>query len=122
MLQSFTDLIAWKKAYKLTLDIYKASNYFPKEEIYSLTNQLRRAAISVSSNIAEGFSRISRKEKIQFLYTALGSLTEVQNLLMLSHDLQYLSSSKFNELNELIIEVIKLINGFIRSLKTQTNS
>ncbi len=118
MIQTFTDLTTWKKAYELTVKIYKATERFPKEEIFGITSQLRRAAVSISSNIAEGFSRISKKEKIQFLYIALGSLTEVQNLLMLSRDFKYIEFSQYNELIDLTNETGKLINGFIRSIKT----
>lgn len=116
-IRSFTDLITWKKAYELTLRIYKISENFPKKEIFSITSQLRRASISVSSNIAEGFSRISIKEKIQFLYISLGSLTEVQNLLMLSRDFHYINIDEFKTLLDQTSDVGKLINGFIRSLK-----
>lgn len=120
MIQSFTDLITWKKAYELTIKIYKVTEEFPKKELFGITSQLRRAAVSISSNIAEGFSRISNKEKIQFLYISLGSLTEVQNLLMLSRDFKYLSLDQYNDLLSLTYETGKLINGFIRSIKTNS--
>lgn len=118
MIQSFTDLTTWKKAYELTLKIYKATEKFPKEEMFGIISQLRRAAVSISSNIAEGFSRISKKEKIQFYYIALDSLTEVQNLLMLSRDFKYIELNNYNELINLTNETGKLINGLIRSIKT----
>lgn len=76
-IQSFTDLIAWQKTHQFIIDLYKVFGTFPKEEIYGLTSQMKRAVISISSNIAEGFSRKSAKEKIQFYYIALGSLTEL---------------------------------------------
>ncbi len=81
-IRSFTDLNAWKEGHKLVLEIYKFTQKFPKEEQFGLTNQLRRAVVSFTSNIAEGFSRNSYKEKLQFYSMALGSLTEVQNQLL----------------------------------------
>lgn len=75
-IKSFTDLNVWKEGHKLVLQVYKLTKEFPKEELFGLTNQIRRAAVSITSNIAEGFSRHSYKEKLQFYSTALGSLTE----------------------------------------------
>lgn len=117
-IESFTDLIAWKKVHQLVLFIYKVSLNFPSYELYALTSQLRRAVISISSNIAEGFARNSRNEKIQFYYIALGSLTELQNLLLISKDLNYLNKELFIKLSEKTIEISKLINSLIKSLKS----
>lgn len=91
-IQSFTDLYAWQAGHKLVLSIYEVTQKFPKEELFGLTNQLRRAAVSITSNIAEGFSRSSYKEKSQFYSMALGSLTEIQNQLLIAKDIKYLSS------------------------------
>lgn len=113
-IKSFTDLIAWKEAHKLAIFVYEATKLFPKEEIYGLTNQVRRAAVSVSSNIAEGFSRRSSAEKRQFYYQALGSLTELQNQLLIARDIKYLTKEKFNELANQTISVSKLINSLIK--------
>ncbi|OQY68791.1 hypothetical protein B6D29_00290 [Microgenomates bacterium UTCPR1] len=113
-IKSFTDLIAWKEAHKLAIFVYEATKLFPKEEIYGLTNQVRRAAVSVSSNIAEGFSRRSNAEKRQFYYQALGSLTELQNQLLIARDIKYLTKEKFNELANQTISVSKLINSLIK--------
>ena len=85
-IRSFTDLNTWKEAHKLVLAIYKATNTFPREELYSLSDQMKRCSISVSSNVAEGFSRQTKKEKIQFYHMAKGSLTELQNQLLVSRD------------------------------------
>lgn len=87
-IKNFTDLIAWQEAHKLVLLIYKITDQFPQKEIYALTSQMRRAAISVTSNIAEGFSRKSSKEKIQFYYMSTGSLAELQNQLIVSKDIK----------------------------------
>lgn len=76
-IKSFTDLDVWRKAHQLVLDIYHETKHFPKEELYGLVSQIRRAVLSVTSNIAEGFCRHSKKEKAQFYYLSLGSLSEV---------------------------------------------
>lgn len=99
-IRSFTDLLAWQKGHALVLDIYKFSELFPTKEQFSLTNQLRRSSVSITSNLAEGFSRQSTKEKIQFYYISLGSTTEVQNQLLIARDLGYLDKDTFNVLAE----------------------
>lgn len=88
-IKSFTDLNAFKEAHKLALLIYKTTKYFPKEEKFSLIDQMRRAAISITSNIAEGFSRNTIKDKCQFYTLAQGSLSELQSQLLLAKDLGY---------------------------------
>lgn len=117
-IRTFTDLIAWKEAHKLALLIYRHTKDFPTNEKYSLIDQMRRAAVSISSNIAEGFSRQSKKEKIQFYYTAKGSLTELQNQLLLSKDIGYLKKELFNQIAEQTVLVDKLIMGLIKSLRS----
>ena len=117
-IKSFTNLNAWGKSHDLVLQIYKITNSFPKEELFGLTNQLRRAAVSISSNIAEGFSRGSFKEKIQFYFMALGSLSEVQNQLLIARDIGYLDIKIFNDITYKTTLVSKLINGLIKKCKT----
>ena len=90
-IKSFTDLIVWQKEHALVLEIYKITSFFPKEELYGLTSQIKRAIISVTSNIAEGFVRHSKKEKVQFYYVSLGSITEVQNHLIIARDLHFIT-------------------------------
>ncbi len=119
-IKSFTDLNAWKKGHNLALCLYKKTKNFPEEERFGLTNQLRRAAVSVPSNIAEGFSRPSYKDKQKFFYTALGSLSEVQSQLLLARDLGYLTTENFRELADRTIETSKLINGLIKGVKEKT--
>jgi len=118
-IKSFTNLTAWQKGHQLVVAIYKITNKFPKEEVYGLTNQIRRCAVSITSNIAEGFSRQSKKEKIQFYFTAKGSLTELQNQLLIAKDINYLKKEKFDKIAQLTIEVAKLLNGLIKSLNTR---
>lgn len=119
-IRTFTDLITWKEAHKLALLVYKSTEKFPLNERYSLIDQMRRASVSISSNIAEGFSRQSKKEKIQFYYMAKGSLTELQNQLLLSKDVGYLKKEIFTEIAEQTVVVDKLIMGLIKSIKSRT--
>lgn len=116
-IRSFTDLNAWKEGHLLVLTIYKMTKLFPTTENFGLISQIRRASVSITSNIAEGFSRNSNKEKIQFYYTALGSLNEVQNQLLISSDLEYINQQLFKEVSYQTVIVSKLINGLIKSLK-----
>ena len=116
-IKSFTDLIAWQKGHQLVVSVYKATDKFPKKELFILTSQILRCTISITSNIAEGFSRQGLKEKIQFYYIALGSVTELQNQLLVARDVNYLLKEEFAKLAEQTVEVHKLINGLIKSLK-----
>lgn len=115
---SFTDLRAWQEGHTLVLLIYKCTKEFPKEELFGLISQMRRCAVSITSNIAEGFSRNSWKEKLQFYSTALGSLTELQNQLLIARDIDYLVKKKFDEISNQTILVSKLVNGLIRKSKS----
>lgn len=117
-IKSFKDLNAWKEGHNLVLEIYEITKGFPREEQFGLTNQLRRAAVSITSNIAEGFSRNSYKEKAQFYSMALGSLTEVQSQLAIAIDLKYISSKQYHQLDEQSITVSKITNGLIKKSKT----
>jgi four helix bundle protein len=117
-IQSFTGLIAWKEAHKLVIMIYRTTKDFPREEAFGLTNQLRRAAVSITSNLAEGFSRKSYAEKLQFYCVSLSSLTEVQNQLLIAKDVEYMFSDNFEKLAHQSVVVSKLINGLIKKTKT----
>jgi four helix bundle protein len=116
-IKSFTDLNAWKEGHKLALLVYNNTKTFPVDEKFGLTDQMRRCSVSITSNIAEGFSRRTKKEKGQYLYMALGSLTELQNQLLLARDLNYLGKRTFQDLAEQTVIVSKLINGLIKSSK-----
>lgn len=118
-IQNFTDLLAWKEGHKLVLLIYSVSKSFPKEEIFGLTSQMRRCAVSVSSNVAEGFSRQSYKEKIHFYSISLGSITELQNQLLISKDIGYITPEIFKKIVDQTISVQKLTNGLIKFSKSQ---
>ncbi|MDO8483098.1 MAG: four helix bundle protein [bacterium] len=114
----FTDLYAWQAGHMVVLSIYKITRGVPKKEQFGLTNQIRRAAVSITSNIAEGFSRTSYKEKTQFYAIALGSLTEVQNQLLIAKDILYISQENFTIISSETIKTSKLINGLIKHSKT----
>lgn len=117
-IKNFTDLNAWKQAHELVLFVYNTTKSFPKDEQFGLTNQIRRAVVSITSNIAEGFSRNSYKEKSQFYSMALGSLTEVQNQLIVAKDIMYITGDQYNQGDQLTILVSKLLNGLIKSTRT----
>lgn len=117
-IKSFTDLEAWREAHKLVLTIYKITKNFPKEELFGLVAQMKRAAVSITSNIAEGFSRQGYKEKLRFYYIALGSLTELQNQLLVAKDVKYLQGNDFSQIVKQIISAHKLLNGLITKTKT----
>jgi len=111
---SFTDLKAWKQGHELVLFVYEKTKHFPQSEIFGITNQMRRAAVSITSNIAEGFSRGSNKEKAQFYSIALGSLTELQSQAYIARDVGFISKEDFFKMENLMIVVSKLINGLRR--------
>lgn len=117
-IKSFTDLNAWQYGHELVLEIYQVTKKFPKEEMFGLTNQIRRAIVSFTSNIAEGFSRSSYKEKSQFYSMALGSLSEVQNQLLIAKDIGYLTKNEFDNLAQRTVLLSKLTNGLIKKTKS----
>lgn len=116
MVKSFRDLIVWQKSYHLCLLVYKTTKDFPKSEEFGLTAQLRRSSVSVPSNIAEGYNRKNRKEYIQFLYIAHGSLGELQTQLLIAYDIGYCPETKFKEMYGLSEEVGKMLRSLIESL------
>ena len=118
-IKSFTDLITWKEAHKLVLMIYKVTKTFPRDELFGLTDQIKRASVSISSNIAEGFSRRSNLEKKQFYYLSLGSLTEVQNQLLIAKDVKYIDKEIFKEIADQTVTVGKLINSLLKYVKSE---
>lgn len=111
--KSFKDLIVWQKAHQLVLKIYKTTKSFPKEETYGITSQIRRSAISVAANIAEGFKKRGKKDKVRFFNIAEGSLEETKYYLLLAHDLEYADTSNFEELTD---EVGKLLTSYSKSV------
>lgn len=116
MLKSYKDLIVYQKGYNLSLEIYNATIDYPNDERYGLVSQMRRSAVSIPCNIAEGYSRKNIKEYLQFLHIAYGSCSELETLLSLSKDLGLLNTEKYSKLYLLQEEVSKLLNGLIKSL------
>lgn len=115
-LRDFKKLDIWHDAHQLALKVYKESRSFPKEEIYGLTSQLRRAVVSIPNNIAEGCGRKSKKELYNFLNISMGSSSEVEYLLLLAHDLNYLQNEYF-ELNQLLVKLRKMLNTFMQQIQ-----
>ncbi|HWQ32920.1 MAG TPA: four helix bundle protein [Blastocatellia bacterium] len=115
-IESYRDLIVWQKAMELVEEIYKAARQFPKEEMYGLTGQIRRAVVSVPSNIAEGQGRSSTKEFLHHLSVAYGSLCEVGTQLIIAQRLAYLKQQDAERLDDAIAEVARLINGLSNKL------
>lgn len=117
-LNSYKELIVWQKAVDLAEAVYVLTRSFPKEEIYGLTSQMRRAAVAIPSNIAEGWARKSTKEYIQFLSVANGSAAELETQLILSQRLGYSKGEPYKRVARLLLEVQKLLPSIIKSLKT----
>lgn len=116
-INTFKDIVAWQKAHLFTLEIYKITKTFPRIEDYNLTSQMRRCAVSVPSNIAEGFARKSLSDSKRFYIIAEGSLEELKYQLLLSKDLNYTKESIYNKLNNQAEEVSKLLSSWKRSQK-----
>ena len=117
MADAYRDLIAWRKATDLALELYRATQKFPKDELYGLTSQMRPAAVSVASNIAEGTRRrYSRKEFAQFLYRARGSLLELETQLFIAKELHYLEPLVFRRMEDRTKELGRILNGLINSV------
>jgi four helix bundle protein len=114
--QNFKDLIAWQKAMDLVMDIYEITKQFPREEIYGLTSQLRRAAVSIPSNIAEGQARFSKRDFRHFLRTSKGSLAEVQTQIAIAGRLEFISKVDQDELEMKMHELARILNGLINSI------
>jgi four helix bundle protein len=118
--RTFKDLKVWQKSYDLVLEVYKATKGFPSEEKFGLTSQIRRAAVAIPSNIAEGYARRYLKQYIQFLYIAYGSGAELETQLMLAKDLEYLKGDRFKDLIERFYEVERMLMALIKSLEKKT--
>jgi four helix bundle protein len=118
--RSYRDLVAWQKGMRFVAQIYEVTQRFPPEERYGLTNQLRRACVSVPSNIAEGQARFSQKEFHHFLSQARGSLVEIETQLLIAKELKYLQPARAEGLLAAADELGKILNGLIASIKNRT--
>lgn len=112
--RSFRQLIAWQRAHQFVLQVYTFTSKFPKEEVYGLTSQFRRAAVSIAANIAEGYAKKGKADKVRMFNIAQGSLEECRYYLILAHDLRFNEDTK---LTELVEEVSRLLNSYSRSIK-----
>jgi len=115
-MQSYKDLIVWQKSFELVKVVYNLSKKFPKEELYGLTSQIRRATVSIPSNIAEGYTRKSRQEYTQFLRIAFGSGAELETQLLLAKDLKLAPTEEIYNVYNQLQEVMKMLNKLISSL------
>lgn len=120
MIKSFEDLEIWQLSIKLAKDVYKLTESFPQTEKYGMSDQIKRAVVSVSTNIAEGFGRFHYKDKKNFLYNARGSLMEVKSLLYLATQLFALPQTHFLDINKQIINVSVKLNNFIQATGEKT--
>jgi len=116
-IRSYQDLEVWQKAMRLVGQVYRLTRKFPKEELYALTSQVRRAGVSVPANIAEGWARGSRKEYVQFLRVARGSLLELETLLMIAENLGYLRNTDPTKVLSQVQEISRMLSGLMASLK-----
>ena len=114
--KSFIDLIVWQKAHQFVLETYKVTRNFPVEERFALCSQFQRAAISIPANIAEGYKKLSKADKLRFLNISQGSLEECRYYIILSHDLSYINIKTYNELIGNLEEISKLLNSYIRGV------
>ncbi len=119
---NFSDLNAWKQAHKLYVEVYGATKRFPKEEVFGITSQIRRASLSVSSNIAEGFGRSSNADRLHFYVMARGSLYEVQNQLIAAHDVELIQRTTFEQLIETAYTAQRILIGLITATKKRTTT
>ena len=114
--KSFTDLVVWRRAHEFVLNVYKVTRTFPIEERYALCSQFQRAATSVPANIAEGYKKLSKADKLRFLNIAQGSLEECRYYIILSRDLLYINIETYNELIVKVEETSRLLNLYVRGV------
>lgn len=115
-MQDFRNLKVWKRAHQVVLDVYRCTASFPAEERYGLTSQVRRSAVSVSSNIAEGCGRGSDADFARFAQMAMGSASELEYQLLLAHDLQLLAKADYRQLSSDVQDVRRMLNGLLKKL------
>lgn len=120
-MKTYRDLIVWQKSMSLVLSIYRETKTFPKEEVFGIISQIQRSAVSIPSNIAEGYGRNHLGDYIRFLQFASGSLYEFQTQLELSYKLNYIDEEKYTEINSLSIEIEKMLSSLISKLKLKKN-
>ena len=120
-INTYKDLIVWQKSILLVTDVYALTKTFPADERFGITSQLNRAVISVSANIAEGWGRELSKNYLQFLRISRGSLMEVETIILISKNLNYITENEFQEINKKIEEVSKILQGLIKGVQNKLN-
>lgn len=118
IIKSHKDLVVWQKSLQLSLIIYNITSDFPAREVYALSSQMRRAVVSIPSNIAEGKARGTKKDFSHFLHMAYGSASELETQLLIAKQLKFCADEKFNEANSLLVEVSKMLRVMIGKLET----
>jgi len=119
MLKNYKELKVWQRSYQLCLKIYKVTKIFPKEERYGLTSQIRRSAVSIPSNIAEGYGRKTTADYIRYLYISYGSVCELETQILLSMDLGYIDSAIIEKIKDEIQQIERMLKGLIKSLENK---
>ncbi len=114
---SYKDLIVWQKSFNLSIAVYRITKTFPKDEVYALTSQIRRCAVSIPSNIAEGYTRHRKLEFIQFLQIAFASGAELETQLLIAKEVGYLSIEDFQRTGKMLLEVQKMLNSLINKIR-----
>lgn len=118
-MQDFKKLVVWQKTHALTVEVYRQTTGFPKDEVFGLTSQIRRAASSIGANIAEGCGRSSNAELNRYLNISAGSASELENHLLLSRDLGYLPEDEYDKLFQSTVEIKQMLSGLIKKLNTK---
>ena len=118
-MRDFRKLQVWEKSHALTLKIYELTSQFPREEIYGLTNQIRRACTSIPTNIAEGCGRESPADFARFLQMAMGSASETEYLILLAHNLKYFNAKQYVELTDAIVSVKKMLTSLLKTIRSK---
>lgn len=121
-MRDFRTLTVWQKSHQLTLGVYRITKTFPRSEVYGLTSQMRRAALSIPSNLAEGFARQGEKERAYHVNVAIGSTSELEYQLLLAHNLEYLSQEEFQQLDAAAREVERMLVALYQKIKADTTS
>ena len=120
-MKTFRELIVWQKAMSFVTEVYQVSKQFPKDETFGLTSQIKRSAVSIPSNISEGYGREGLNDYLRFLNIAMASLFELQTQLEIAYNLEYINKEKFDNLYELTREIERMLSSFIRSIKSKRN-
>ena len=120
-MQNFKNLDVWRKSHELTLKVYESTSQFPREEMYGLTSQIRRACASIPTNIAEGSGRESPADFARFLQIAVGSASETEYLILLAHELKYITAAQYTELMGATVQVKRMLIALLKRIRTRSN-